>query len=92
MGNPETLAALATQDTGQRLEKTQGKSRVGNPETLVTLATQDTGQRLEKTQGQIKNGQSRDTGNIGYTRQRTKVRENPWANQEWAIHRHRTKG
>jgi hypothetical protein len=61
---------------------------MGNPETLVTLATQDTGQRLEKTQGQIKNGQSRNTGNIGCTRHRTKVRENPRANQEWAIQRH----
>jgi hypothetical protein len=88
MCNPETLVALATQDTGQRLEKTQGKSRVGNPETLVTLATQDTRQRLEKTQGQIKNGQFRDTGNIGYTRHRTKVRENQRANQEWAIQKH----
>jgi hypothetical protein len=53
-----------------------------NPETLVTLATQDTGQRVEKTQGQIKNGQSRDTGNIRYTRHRTKVRENPRAIQK----------
>jgi hypothetical protein len=61
---------------------------MGNPETLVTLATQDTGQMLEKTQGQINNGQSRDTGNFGYTRHRTKVRENPRANQEWAIQRH----
>ena len=61
---------------------------MGNPETLVTLATQDTGQRLEKTQGQIKNGQSKDTGNIGYTRLRTKVIENQRANQEWAIQRH----
>jgi hypothetical protein len=51
MGNTETLVTLATQDTGQRLEKNEGKSRVGNPETLVTLATQDTGQKLEKTQG-----------------------------------------
>jgi hypothetical protein len=25
---------------------------------------------LEKTEGSIKNGQSRETGNIGYTRQR----------------------
>jgi hypothetical protein len=88
MGNPETLAALATQDTGQRLEKTQDKSRVGNPETLVTLATQDTGQRLEKTQGQIKNGQSRDTGNIGCTRHRKKIKENPKTNPEWVIQRH----
>jgi hypothetical protein len=61
---------------------------MGNPETLVTLATQDTGKRLEKHQGQIKNGQSRDTGNIGYIRQRTKVRENPKTNQKWAIQRH----
>ena len=26
---------------------------------------------LEKTEGEIKNGQSRDIGNIGYTRHRT---------------------
>ena len=69
-------------------ENPKSQSRMGNPEILVTLATQDTGQRLEKTQRQIKNGQSRDTGNIGYTRHRTKVRENKRANQEWAIHRH----
>ena len=42
-----------------------------NPETLATLGTQDTGQRLEKTVRIIKNGQSRDTGNIGHTRHRT---------------------
>ena len=45
-------------------------------ETLATLGTQDTGQRLEKTKGAIKNGPFRDTGNIGYTRHRTKIREN----------------
>jgi hypothetical protein len=61
---------------------------MGNPETLAALATQDTGQRLEKTQGQIKNGKYTDTANIGYTTHRTKVRENPRANQEWAIHTH----
>ena len=47
-----------------------------NPETLATLGTQVTGQRLEKTKGTIKNGQPRDTGNIGYTRHRTKGRVN----------------
>ena len=44
-----------------------------NPEALATLSTQVTGQRLEKTKGTIKNGQPRDTGNIGYTRHRTKT-------------------
>jgi hypothetical protein len=53
---------------------------MGNSETLVELGTQDTGQRLEKTKGKINNGQSRDTGNFGYTRQRKKVRENTRAN------------
>jgi hypothetical protein len=61
---------------------------MGNTETLLTLGTQDTGKRLEKTQGQIKNGQSRDIGNIGYTRHRAKVRENSRANQKWEIQRH----
>ena len=58
-----------------------------NPEKLPTLGTQDTGQRLEKTKGAIKNGQSRETANIGYTRHRTKVRENQRGNQEWTIQR-----
>jgi hypothetical protein len=35
-----------------------------NPETLAILGTQDTEERLEKTKGAIKNGQSRDSGNI----------------------------
>ena len=61
---------------------------MGNPETLVALAIQDRGQGLEKTQGQMKNGQFRDTGNIGYTRHRKKVREDPRANQESANQRH----
>jgi hypothetical protein len=47
-----------------------------NPETLATLGTQDTGQRVEKTKGTMKNGQPRDTGNIGYIRHRTKGRVN----------------
>ena len=36
-----------------------------NPKKLATLGTQDTGQRLEKPEGAIKNGQSKETGNIG---------------------------
>ena len=56
-----------------------------NPETLTTLGTQDTGQRLEKIKGAIKNGQSRNSDNIRYTRHRTKIRENQRGNQEWTI-------
>jgi len=37
---------------------------------------------LEKSEGQIKNGQSRDTGKIGYTRQRTKTNETKKHNTE----------
>jgi hypothetical protein len=58
-----------------------------NPETLPTLRTQNTGRRLEKTKGAIKNGQSRDTANIGNTKHGTKVRENQSGNQEWTIQR-----
>jgi hypothetical protein len=58
-----------------------------NPKKLATWGTQDTGQRLEKNEMAIKNGQSKETGNIGYTRHRTKVRENRRGNQEWTIQR-----
>jgi hypothetical protein len=70
MGNPETLVTLGTQDTGKRIEKTQGQINNGQSRDIGNFGY--TGQRLEKTQGQIKNGQSRDTGNIGCTRHRTK--------------------
>ena len=56
-----------------------------NPETVTTLGAQDTGQRLQKTKGAIKNGQSRNCDNIGYTRHRTKITENQRGNQEWTI-------
>ena len=42
---------------------------------------------LEKTEGTIKNGQSRDTGNVGHTGQ-INVRENRRDHQEWTIQRH----
>ena len=45
----------------------KGKLRMDNPETLATLGTQDK-QTLEKTEGTIKNGQSKDIGNIEHTR------------------------
>ena len=54
----------------------KGQSRMDNPEILTTLGTQGMGRRLQKTEGTIKNGQSRDTDNIGYTRHGTKVTEN----------------
>ena len=47
-----------------------------NPEILTTLGTQGMGGRLQKTEGTIRNGQSRNTDNIGYTRHGTKVTEN----------------
>jgi hypothetical protein len=56
-----------------------------NPEKLATLGIQDTGQRQAK-QGAIKNGQSRETGNIGYTRHRTKTNKTK-GHQEWTIQR-----
>ena len=71
--NPEKLATLGTQDTGQIhvREYRKGNER-DNPEKLATLGTQDTGQIYvrEYRTGNEK-GQSRETGNIGYTRHRT---------------------
>jgi hypothetical protein len=72
-----------TQDKDYR--KPKGQSRMDNPETVTTLGTQDTGQRLQKSKGAIKNGQSRNGDNIGYTRHRTKVTEKQRGNQEWTI-------
>ena len=51
----------------KRQSKPKGQSRMDNPEKLATLGTHDTGQRLEKTERAIKNGQSKETGNLGYT-------------------------
>ena len=51
MDNPETLATLGTQDTGQRLEKTKGTIKNGQPNWQHWA--HKTG--LEKTKGTIKN-------------------------------------
>jgi hypothetical protein len=43
-----------------------------NPEKLATLDTQDTGQiNVREYRRGYQKGQSRETGNIGYTRHRT---------------------
>ena len=99
MDNPETLATLDTQDTGQRQIKQgaikNGQSRdTGNQDTgqRQIKQHQDTiqrhwqGQRQTK-QGAIKNVQSRDTGNIRYTRHRTKTNKTR-GHQECTIQRH----
>jgi hypothetical protein len=79
MDNPEKLATFGTQDTGWR----QGKLR-GNQEWTIQRNWKHL---VHKTQdednqnwGAIKNGQSRETDNIGYTRQRmkTKKTEGQW--------------
>jgi hypothetical protein len=54
-----------------------------NLEKLVTMGKQDTERRQTK-QGASKNGQSRETGNIGYTRHRTKTNKTR-GKQEWTI-------
>ena len=73
MNNPETLATLDTQDTGQiNIWETEGTIKNVQPDTLATLDTQDTGQiNVRETEGAIKNVQSRYTGNIEYTIHRT---------------------
>ena len=54
------------------LENTEGVIQKDNPEKLATLCTQDTGQInvREYRRGNAK-GQSREIGNIEYTRHRT---------------------
>ena len=53
------------------LENTEGAIKMNKPEKLATQDTQDTGQinAREYRRGN-KNGQSRETGNIRYTRHR----------------------
>ena len=42
---------------------------------------------LEKTEGAIKNGQSRQTGNIGNTRHKTKTNKNNNTHLDTTIHK-----
>ena len=77
MDNPEKLATQGTQDTGQinGREYRRGNEK-DNPEKLATQGTQDKDkQMLENTEEAIKNGQPRETVNIGYTRDRTNKRQ-----------------
>ena len=54
------------------LENTEWVMKKNNPEKLATLGTQDTGQiNVREYRRVMKKGQSRETGNIGYTRHRT---------------------
>ena len=69
-----------SRDTGN-IGHTKHRTKTNNPETLATSGTQNTGpgqtiqrhwqHRVHKTQDKDK--QSRDTGNIGYTKHRTKT-------------------
>ena len=72
-------------NVNKRQKKLKGRSRMGNPEKLATLGTQDTRQ-INVREYRIKNGQSRETGNIGYTRHKTNKRQRI-PNQEWVIQR-----
>jgi hypothetical protein len=54
------------------LENTEGVIKKDNPEKLATYGTQDTGQiHVREYRRGNKKGQSRETGNIRYTRHRT---------------------
>jgi hypothetical protein len=54
------------------LENTEGVMKKDNPEKLATLGTQNTGQiNVREYRRGNEKGQSRETGNIGYTRHGT---------------------
>ena len=53
------------------LENTEGVMKKNNPEKLATLGTQDTGQiNVREYRRGNEKGQSRHSGNIGYSRHR----------------------
>ena len=54
------------------LENTEGVMKKDNPDKLAALGTQDTGQiNVREYRRGNEKGQFRETGSIGYTRQRT---------------------
>ena len=77
MDNPETLATLGNKTLDDNKQNTTEKpikmrqSRMDNPETLATLGNKTLDDNKQNTTEKpikmtaIKNGQSRDTGNIG---------------------------
>jgi hypothetical protein len=67
---PVSLDCLRPVSCVPNVTSVSGLSLSDNLATLVTLGTQDTGRR-----------QSRDTGNIGYTRHMTKTIQRHW--QHW---------
>ena len=73
MDNPETLATLDTQDTGQINVRENWRD---NQECTIQRHWQ------EKTEGAVYNGQFKDTDNIWHTRHRTNKRKrNPIGQQ-----------
>ena len=72
MDNPATLTTLGTHHTGRRqTNKRQKKpTKMDNQETLTTLGNRthhtERRQTNKRQKTPHKNGQSRDTGNIGY--------------------------
>ena len=72
MDNPEKLATFGTRDTGRRQTKLRGNQEwtiQRNWQHLVHKTLNED----KLNCGAIKNGQSRETGNIGYTRHRMKT-------------------
>ena len=79
MDNPETLATLGTQDKDKYNVR---EYRKGNPKWTLQRNWQHrvhkkkTNITLENTERAIKIGHNRETGNIGYTRQRQQNKNN----------------
>ena len=73
MDNPEALATLSTQVTGQRVEKTEETIKNGQHRDTGNIQYPSHRTKVRITKGTIKNGQPRGTGNIEHTSHRTKV-------------------